>query len=348
MPKRIVDGEAIATSRTLREVQPETYRIHYPYLLSLALANGVFEYDIDTIWSTRYAAFMPAFSKDDLRAILNEFQRCDLLRSWTEPDGKLWGFWTKINKQGRLPPKTRLDGRHERAGPEPPPEILAASQWLTNGEPKVSLGLGLGLGSGLGSGLGEKTQPEKAPAEPPLVSKAEIRKSTNHKPRELFELYNRERGPLPAATEFSTERERKAGARLSQHTKEPERFLNRFAEAVKRAAATPWLCGENDRGWKPNFDWFVANNTNYLKVLEGRYQDGRESTLSKRTQPDSLQRPEYDEDVWVEQAAREIVNREWPFKLGREDPGAQKFMRENPKLAKRVEELNAERLKGAR
>jgi hypothetical protein len=45
-----------------------------------------------------------------------------------------------------------------------------------------------------------------------------------------------------------------------------------FALAVRRAAQTPFLAGGGDRGWRANFDWFVANDTNVRRVLEGCYE----------------------------------------------------------------------------
>jgi hypothetical protein len=36
------------------------------------------------------------------------------------------------------------------------------------------------------------------------------------------------------------------------------------------AKATPFLCGENDRGWKPDLEWF-AKKDNFRKVAEGKY-----------------------------------------------------------------------------
>ena len=37
-------------------------------------------------------------------------------------------------------------------------------------------------------------------------------------------------------------------------------------------AKTPFLKGVNKRGWKVDFDWLIANDTNYVKVLEGKYK----------------------------------------------------------------------------
>ena len=41
--------------------------------------------------------------------------------------------------------------------------------------------------------------------------------------------------------------------------------------AVKLAARTPFCRGQNDRGWKMDFDFLIENDTNLTKVLEGKY-----------------------------------------------------------------------------
>ena len=38
-----------------------------------------------------------------------------------------------------------------------------------------------------------------------------------------------------------------------------------------RAAATPFLAGEGDRGWRASFDWLIGNRSNARKVLAGEY-----------------------------------------------------------------------------
>src|SRR6185437_714899 len=40
-------------------------------------------------------------------------------------------------------------------------------------------------------------------------------------------------------------------------------------------AATPFLAGGGDRGWRANFDWFISGDTNIQKVLEGCYEQPR-------------------------------------------------------------------------
>jgi len=84
---------------------------------------------------------------------------------------------------------------------------------------------------------------------------------------ELLEIYERERGPLPAAATLTPERRRQCALRIRAGLGSEE-----FGAAVHRAAATPFLAGEGARGWRASFDWFIANDTNVRKVLEGVYE----------------------------------------------------------------------------
>jgi hypothetical protein len=164
MPKRIVDGEAIATSKILRKVESQ-YRIHYPYLLTLALANGVFECDPETIWATRYALFIPEITTEIISTMLQKFEDAGLLFRYFI-DERQYGYWTNIHKAGRLPPSSRLKEKeaHEKLGPYPPSDDLRKfmeSHHMQFGCPvdshrkttgSTGLGSGLGLGLGFGSG----------------------------------------------------------------------------------------------------------------------------------------------------------------------------------------------------
>src|SRR5581483_11274568 len=44
-----------------------------------------------------------------------------------------------------------------------------------------------------------------------------------------------------------------------------------FRAAVQRAAATPFLAGAGERGWRASFDWLIADSENARKVLQGEY-----------------------------------------------------------------------------
>ena len=83
---------------------------------------------------------------------------------------------------------------------------------------------------------------------------------------ELLEIYERERGELPPAGALTAERRRKCARWLAGGFTAEE-----FRAAVRRAAATPFLAGDGNRGWQASFDWLIANRSNARKVLEGEY-----------------------------------------------------------------------------
>ena len=50
-------------------------------------------------------------------------------------------------------------------------------------------------------------------------------------------------------------------------------FTDNYEKILEIIKTTPFLQGSNDRGWTADFDWLIANDTNYLKVLEGKYKN---------------------------------------------------------------------------
>lgn len=83
----------------------------------------------------------------------------------------------------------------------------------------------------------------------------------------LFDLWNEciEGSPLSYVRELSSAREKKCSARLK------ERSLQEWGQIFRRMATTPFLSGQNPRGWKADFDWIMSNDGNAAKVLEGKY-----------------------------------------------------------------------------
>jgi hypothetical protein len=96
-------------------------------------------------------------------------------------------------------------------------------------------------------------------------------------PEAMLEIWQQERGPLAELRALSPEREARCRERISHAGKKGKsitQFLADFREAVARAASTPFLRGEGPTGWCADFDWLIVDDTNYLKVLEGRYDAG--------------------------------------------------------------------------
>jgi hypothetical protein len=73
---------------------------------------------------------------------------------------------------------------------------------------------------------------------------------------------------LPKVIQLTEKRKKHMRARLK------ERPLKDWISIFKKVAATPFLTGQNDRGWKADFDW-VMNPDNVAKILEGKYDCNR-------------------------------------------------------------------------
>jgi hypothetical protein len=271
MNKRILDGGALWKSDKLARIQPEWMRAEYANWIPLALANGTFEADTRRTWATVYSYNRPEISFEDAEEIKREFCRAGLLFLWPDKEtGKVWGYFTGIEKQGRLPPKSRLEKKHEPIGPIPPEDALRSyieltcskaleksvvSQWLANGCLGFGFGFGIGPGTGEGSRASHAIGP--APSAPGVCD-------------ELLTFWNENRGPLPEVLKLTKGRKDKVLARMKTDPKFPETFKS----AVLRARETPFCSGAGTRRWRASFDWFIANDTNSVAVLEGKYDDG--------------------------------------------------------------------------
>lgn len=88
--------------------------------------------------------------------------------------------------------------------------------------------------------------------------------------KSLLEIWENNRGAMSSVRSFTNQRVNKCKQRLRSPSFNPEDFR----VAVCKASTTPFLLGDNERGWKADFDWFIASDTNYVKVLEGKY-DGK-------------------------------------------------------------------------
>lgn len=72
----------------------------------------------------------------------------------------------------------------------------------------------------------------------------------------------------PKIRQLSESRKDKLRVRLKERM-----FTDNYEKILEIIKTTPFLQGSNDRGWTADFDWLIANDTNYLKVLEGKYKN---------------------------------------------------------------------------
>ena len=95
-------------------------------------------------------------------------------------------------------------------------------------------------------------------------------------PEDLLEMYEAERGELPPARLLTRERREKCARWLAAGFTAEE-----FRTAVRRAAATPFLAGAGNRGWRASFDWLIADPSNARKVLDGEYAPSKPAAGAK-------------------------------------------------------------------
>ena len=63
------------------------------------------------------------------------------------------------------------------------------------------------------------------------------------------------------------DRRKKIKLRLAEHKE-----YDFWESVLNKIPQVPFLIGKNDRGWKANIDWLIANDTNCVKILEGFYE----------------------------------------------------------------------------
>ena len=141
MPKRVVDGDAVWRSKKLKQMSPE-FRAEYANLVPLAEANGVFEVDVDRVWSDVYSYNREGVTVGIVAEILAELESVGLLRVWQE-SGKVWGYWEGIHKSGRLPKASELL-KYKNLPPNPP-EISSLSGDSAEGARILAPRFGIGL-----------------------------------------------------------------------------------------------------------------------------------------------------------------------------------------------------------
>jgi hypothetical protein len=88
---------------------------------------------------------------------------------------------------------------------------------------------------------------------------------------EFIAYWNSNRN-LPKVQAITKGRREKFNSRWKE-----EPFKTQWKEVIDTVAGSSFLTGTNDRGWKATFDWILANDSNYMKVLEGKYTTKEES-----------------------------------------------------------------------
>ena len=82
----------------------------------------------------------------------------------------------------------------------------------------------------------------------------------------IKDAYNSTCVSLPSIKSLSEARKKAIKARLNAYTMED------ILEAFRKAEASDFLKGKNDRNWQANFDWIIKD-ANLAKILDGNYDN---------------------------------------------------------------------------
>ena len=88
-------------------------------------------------------------------------------------------------------------------------------------------------------------------------------------PALIVEMYNTICVDLPKVRGLTESRRKHLLPRIKEH---PD--IEWWRRLFQRVQTTPFCTGDNDRGWRADFGWLIENDTNALKVLEGKYDGG--------------------------------------------------------------------------
>lgn len=91
----------------------------------------------------------------------------------------------------------------------------------------------------------------------------------------IVDKYNKLCPSLPKCIKLTDSRKAKIKARLAEHDVET------LYLAFRKAEASDFCKGVNDRGWTASLDWLLQNQTNIVKVLEGKYDNRNGSTHTR-------------------------------------------------------------------
>lgn len=83
---------------------------------------------------------------------------------------------------------------------------------------------------------------------------------------EIQEKYNNICKSMPCCVKMTDKRRRHIKARLSEHDMET------ITMAMRKMEESDFLSGRSGK-WQANIDWLFANDTNIVKVIEGRYDN---------------------------------------------------------------------------
>ena len=123
--------------------------------------------------------------------------------------------------------------------------------------------------------------------DPKVVEEVEESKD-NIKYQDILDLYHQICTSLSKVFKLTDSRKKSINARLN----EKDITIDTFKEVFTKAQNSRFLTGNNDRGFKADFDWLL-NQSNFYKTLEGKY-DNKISNNQNQSSSNNKSKKVYD------------------------------------------------------
>ena len=90
---------------------------------------------------------------------------------------------------------------------------------------------------------------------------------------EIQSMWNEICLSYPRLTRITDPRKNKLRIRLQEMDKDLAKALSVLRRIFELMEQSKFLKGDNKRGWKASFDWVIENPKNWVKIIEGNYQN---------------------------------------------------------------------------
>ena len=91
-------------------------------------------------------------------------------------------------------------------------------------------------------------------------------------------------GALPRVKALNENRRQKIKCRCEEWGKDSDAWLQQARDLFERVTASDFLRGGNKSGWIATFDWLFENQKNWVKVVEGNYDNNRSARGAQQSQ----------------------------------------------------------------
>ncbi|MDR0864982.1 MAG: DUF4373 domain-containing protein [Candidatus Symbiothrix sp.] len=130
----------------------------------------------------------------------------------------------------------------------------------------------------------EKDNPNISIVEESIVEESKGEKSIIYPYQDIVELWNSTCTNFPQVVKITDARKAKIKVRMGEFGKDLSGQMETVKKIFDKAQNSKFMRGDNKNGWQASFDWVFENSKNWVKIIEGNYDNkDKETTFSGTT-----------------------------------------------------------------